>query len=73
MSTDEAGTFERLRDLRNARLGRGDRARADPRVIDNLARLYGEDSYRAAPLLRQHVLADSGFGAAAALLETPHQ
>ena len=29
-------------------------------VIDNLARLYGEDRYRASPLLRRHVLAGRG-------------
>ena len=32
-------------------------------VIDNLARLYGEDRYRASPLLRRRVLAEKGFAA----------
>jgi len=72
-STTMNAAVSALRFLFGVTLSRGDHARADPRVIDNLARLYGEDSYRAAPLLRQHVLADSGFGAAAALLGTPHQ
>ena len=32
-------------------------------VIDNLAGLYGEDRYRASPLLRRRVLAEKGFAA----------
>ncbi len=34
-------------------------------VIDNLARLYGEDRYRAALRLRRQVLAKGGSGAGA--------